>query len=437
MLLSLLLACTRSPSKVDVVLISLDTTRADVLTPEVVPTLTALAAEGVRFDMALAHAPSTLSSHASVFTGLDPHAHRVPRNGFMVPPELPTLAEQLGAAGYQRMGVIGASVLSSETGIDRGFSVWDEVVAEAGARREERRATEVTDRALHHWAERDPSRPTLLFVHYFDAHAPYAAPEPWFRRWGAPSYGGILDGTGASVSALGDAIRADRAQPEDLAELRARYKGEVSYMDAEIGRLLGALGDSPRLVVVFGDHGEGLGEPATPTPIGHGSDVDLWAIHVPWIMRGADLPAGAEVTSMVRLSDVGSTVLALVGLPPLGQGVSRVPEARGRRHTEVAHFAEANQPVQFATPRRWPNLNFERAVAKDGHLLVVAPMFGHAGTLFSLSGDQPRAADRAKKAELKQLLEAWDAAEPGPVRGSISKRTREALEALGYSEPAP
>lgn len=427
-----LAACQRPP-QVDVVLVSLDTTRADAIGPRVTPKLDALATSGVRFEMALAHAPTTLSSHSSAFTGLDPHGHGVPRNGFELDPSLPTLGERFAAAGYQTIGVVGASVLAAETGISRGFSTWDEHFSADLGPREERRADEVTDRALELWAQRDPDRPSLLFVHYFDAHSPYDAPGAWERRFSDPAYAGPVDGSPGPTMALAEAVRTRSATAADLAELRARYEGELGFVDEQVGRLLAGLGDRPRHLVVFADHGEGLGEDSL-SPIGHGADVDLWAIHVPWLMTGPGL-APRRVAGMVRVEDIGPTVLDLVGLPTVGEGRSRRSEALGGEHLDLPSFAEANQPVPLGRRDRWPNLDFERAVAHAGHLLVVQPLFQGRQRLYALRPEQPWTPDPATAEILAAKLRSWDAAAPPPPTRKLSEKTRDALEALGYAEP--
>lgn len=425
-----LLACTAgSKPAPDIVLISLDTTRADAVTSTYAPTISGL--EGAHFAWALSHAPTTLNSHATVFTGLDPHGHGVPRNGFSLGSEHTTLATQMAAAGYDTIGVIGASVLGEATSINRGFRVWDARFSADLGRRQERTATEVTDAALADVRQREPGKPLFLFVHFFDAHAPYAAPAPYTRKFGAPDYRGPIGEEKASVEALGRALREGRGDPADVAELRARYRGEVAYVDSEITRLLAGL-DNP-VVVIFGDHGEALGDDGM-NPIGHGGDVDLYAIHVPLVIAGPGVPK-TTIERPVRLSDIGPTVLGLAGLPPtLGQGQDLAPLWRGGDVPAVTHFAEATQPIPLAARGRWPNLAFERGAARDGFLLIAQPLLPGSPRLFRLDEAQSpaRAADRL--GALLQELSTWDAAAPGPVEHTMSTKTREELEALGYSE---
>jgi len=437
----LLLACAPPPPPPDIVLVSLDTTRADVIDAETTPTLWALAARGARFEWAFAHAPTTLSSHASVFTGLDPHGHAVPRNGYPLTTDHPVLAEAMAAAGYDTIGVIGASALARPMGMERGFRVWDEALSRKHRQRHEARAAEVTDRALARLAERQEGKPAFLFVHYYDAHAPYDAPAPWTTRWSAPSYGGPFDGTRPAMTALADASRAGTADPADVAEARARYRGEVSYVDAELGRLLATV-DNP-YVVVFGDHGEALGDVAGRA-WGHGPDVDTPATHVPLIVAGPGVPAKVVATP-VALSNVAATVLGLAKRTGTLGGRDLAPLWAGGAWAEAPVLLEATQPHEAQRLKGWNNLSFERGVVRGDWMMLTAPWLGEAPTLrrvpdvsdvsavsAGVSADGAPGAEAATLAELTALVEAWDAAAPPWRDVAMSDDTRAGLEALGY-----
>lgn len=473
-MLTLLLACAPPPP--DVVLVSLDTTRADTIDAETTPTLWALAARGARFTQAYAHAPTTLSSHASVWTGQDPHGHRVPRNGYPLSAELPVLPERLAAAGYDTLGVIGASALARPMGMDRGFRLWDERLSRVeNQKRYESRAAEVTDRALAQLGERRSRAAAFLFVHYYDAHAPYDAPAPWTTRWSDPAYAGPFDGTRRAMTALADASRAGVAAPADIAEARARYRGEVSYVDAELGRLLATLKDP--YVVVFADHGEALGDVAGRA-WGHGPDVDAPATHVPLIVAGPGVPA-TVIDTPVALSDVGATVLALARVSGgLGAGRDLAPLWRGEPWADAPLFLEATQPHQVEASTRWNNLPMERAVLRGAWRLTRAPWLDLGPTLERVSASPglihaPVAADVSTAAvshatadvsvvsaagvsvadvsvvspdvsavapppglavELDALLSGWDAAAPPWRDVRMGSDTTEGLKALGYLE---
>jgi len=422
----LLLAC-RSPAP-DIVLISLDTTRADALSSygcpvTTTPNLDGLAARGTRFEWALAHAPTTLSSHASVFTGSDPHRHLVVRNGWRLPTEPPTVAERFRAAGYRTVGVVGASALSAGTGIDRGFEVWDESFPVERANRHEAVAADVTDRALGAVSSRDPKKPLFLFVHYFDAHGPYDAPAPYTRIFGDPGYSGSVDGSPEGMRTLSEAMRSGAAAAADLAEVVARYRGEVAYVDSQIGRLLEAMPNAT--VVVFGDHGEILGE-VPERPFGHGADVDLEAIHVPLIVAGDGVPR-AVIPWALGLQEVAALTLARAGLAPVGSS----HDPLGHQWVGRPVFSEATQPVAWTRSPGWPNLDLERSVVRDGVQWVVTPRVDGSGGLRRLGGAPLEDADLATA--LAAELGAWDRAAGAPRTSAVPSQI-EAIEALGFAE---
>jgi arylsulfatase A-like enzyme len=448
-----------------VLLVSWDTTRADALgcyaeeshwgldldpslrpTPRT-PTADALAAGGVRARWALAHAPTTLNSHTSVFSGLDPHGHRVPRNGFPVPPDVPLLGERFSAAGWDTIAVVGASVLERDMGLSRGFRVYDDAVGTQVRRRFEDPADRVVDRALAAVDARpDPAAPLLLFAHFFDAHSPWdTAPADVRDGLLDPDYAGPFDGSSAAMDWIIPALRGGRLGTADRVQARAAYLAEVSFADRELGRLLTALEsrgyDGDRLVVLFGDHGETLDE-LPRRPYQHGLDVELVDIHVPLLVSGRGrfaVPEGFVLGRPVSLRDVGPTVLGIAGVQGgLGDGVDLrdawVPPG-SVAPLPPPHFAEATKPGSREPADAWNNLGFARAVVADGHMLRAAPVLGEAASLHALAPGQPLVEDPVRAADLSERLSAWDAAAPARRAVSLRPETRAALEALGYLEP--
>lgn len=443
MTLLLLLACAEPPpaprgaSGPDVLLVSLDTTRADALSAwgdsrPVTPGLDALAASGVRFAWALSQSPTTLASHATVFTGLDPHRTQVVRNGFPLEEAVETLAERLARAGWHTAGVIGASALARPMGVDQGFLTWDESLSVSTGRRHEAPAAEVTDRALRAWKARPLDRPSLLFVHYYDAHAPFAAPAPYGDRWVPEAWRGRYLGREGELKPLAARIRAGVASAEELAAVRGRYLGEVSYVDAELSRLLRAMDLSRTVVVVFGDHGEALGE-IPERPFGHGPDLDLVATHVPLLVAGPGVPAGRVVDRPVALQDVAATLTDLLGEGDrFGDGRSLRAAWEGDPAGEP-RLLEATQPERDQGPR-WNNLPNERGVLDGGSLLLARGAEDPAPTLYRVAPGQPVEADEARRRALHDVLRAWDAQAP-PFRAlAMTDAVREGLRALGYLE---
>lgn len=450
MILALLLACSRPPPPAEapppsgqptVLMISWDTTRADALSsyadvrswrpdrPDLgpsTPTADALAASGTRFLWALAHAPTTLSSHSSVMSGRDSHGHRVVRNGFPLPPDLPLLAERFAAAGWDTIAVVGASALDADMGLNRGFRVYDDAVGTKVRARYEDRADRVNQRVFAALEGR-PDRPLFLFVHYYDPHSPWDSASPEVRQ----RY------PGAGPDEPGPLVKKTlegRLTDTESDNARAAYLAEVAWTDQQTGVMLdglrsrGLLDDA--LIVLFSDHGESLDDPGT-LPYGHGPDADLTALHVPLIIAGSGslaTPVGVD-DRPARLLDLGSTVLARVGLPGgMGEGQDLFT-----RTEALPGFAEATKPDARERTDAWNNLPFDRSVVAEGHLLRVTPLRGQS-RLSRLAPGQPAVEDEERTARLRASLDAWDAAAPGFRSVEMEEETENALRALGYLE---
>ena len=456
-LLALLLgsACGEPQAVAPLVLVfSWDTTRADALgayaaeshwgldlppdqrpRPQT-PAADQLAAEGVRFSWALAHAPTTLNSHASIFSGRDPHGHGVPRNGFRLPDNVPTLPERASAAGWATIGVAGASVLAEETGISRGFDIWDATFEKKVRHRYERTCGEVIARLLHHLETVPPERPVFAFAHCFDAHSPWeSAPEELRRSFGLPGYQGAVNGSSAAMDFLVKTARAGALGTADRRQARALYLAEVAAQDAALARLLTQLGarDRDLRLVLLGDHGEALEEIPTRA-YGHGLDVGLVSIHVPLIFwgKGAAQLAPRVVDHPVGLWSVAPTLATWMGLGPIGQGPDLSAYLLGDPASPAAvpHFAEATKPGTDG-PGPWNNLGLARGVVANGRLRLRDPRLGEQG-LYALAPGQPPLSDEGVATQLDSLLGAWDAAAPPAALPQLSSEAEGALRALGY-----
>jgi arylsulfatase A-like enzyme/Tfp pilus assembly protein PilF len=302
----------------NLLLVSIDTLRADHLgsygyAAAQTPRLDALARSGLRFATATTVMPLTLPAHSSLMTGAFPAWHGVRDNGgFYLGEDQTTLAEVLRGKGYRTGGFVGAFVLDRRWGIAQGFErFFDdfdlEKFAEApGMDAIQRPGAEVVNRALE-WLGADRGRPFFAWVHLYDPHTPYEAPEPYRSRFPATRVGA--------------------------------YDAEIASADAQVGRLLDALDLDGRLpetlVIVVGDHGEMLGEHGEQT---HGFFIYDAAVHIPLIVAGPRVPP-REIKDQVRILDVMPTALALLGVPvPRAvQGVSLLPLARGEHLHLVAH----------------------------------------------------------------------------------------------------
>ena len=492
-LLALLLAaCGAEPAPAyrHVVLISLDTTRADHLgcyggsVPT--PTIDGLAAGGLVCRAAYAPAPTTLASHTSMMTGLPPHRHGVPRNGFVVAGENVTLAELLRDAGFHTAGFLGSFALESRFRLDQGFEHWDEdfsiEVDGAVWDQNQRRAGEVTDAALRHVERvRDEEDRLFLFVHYFDAHSPYDPPALFAPRGpDGPLPGSTQEDLGQAVAAhhealMGQAVSlqelfrsgltpellaADHGTPRGIDErLAAQYAGEVAYVDHELGRLLDGLEErgilQDALVVVTGDHGETFWEHADLW--NHGLWVYDTTMRVPLVLRLPDgRGAGRTLEQPVSTIDLLPTLCDLLGLqaPAEVEGTSLVPALDAAAGAEAALvrgpvFLEATQPTHPAIEAgEWPNARKARAVVSWPWKYVLAPYNG-VEQLFHLQDDpgeqedllrDPTPTAQVQRELLRELLLRWSAgARPREMRfdAGQSEEVLRRLREIGYLDDAP
>lgn len=290
-LVCLLAACGSEPRPAHVVesrpgssilLITLDTTRADAIGPEAgsveTPAFDAVAARGIRFRQAYATTPETLPSHASMMTGLYPGGHGVHENGRFLSPDHPVIGERLQQAGYRTAAFVSSFVLARRFGLARGFDVYDD---EHPPRQSERASRDTTDRAIAYLSE-PSSRPLLLWVHYFDPHAPYAPEEPFRSRY--------------------------RDRP---------YLGEIAAMDVQIGRLVDAFerhvqasGLGTPAILLASDHGEGLGDHGEAL---HGNLLYQSTMHVPLVVAGPGFEPAVR-DEPVSIRRVFHTLMDLAGL---------------------------------------------------------------------------------------------------------------------------
>jgi len=268
----------RPSTRASILLVTLDTTRADAIGPEATgietPAFNALAERGRRFRQAYATVPETLPAHSSIMTGLYPAGHGVHENARFLPRDHPVLAERLRRAGYHTTAFVSSFVLARRFGLARGFDVYDD---ELPAGHAERPARETTDRALAYLG-RESQQPLFLWVHYFDPHHPYEPPEPFRTRYSD--------------------------EP---------YLGEVAAMDQQLGRLARAFEQQaagPVAIAVVSDHGEGLGDHGESQ---HGRLLYQATMHVPLLLVGPGLEPSVSDTP-VSTRRVFHTILDWAGL---------------------------------------------------------------------------------------------------------------------------
>lgn len=319
----------------NVLLISLDTLRADRLQSygyprPTSPSLAGISSRGVVFEQARSQAPQTAPSHASLFTSSYPGVHRVINvHGeapqlFRLPEGLTTLAELLQEASFETAAFVSGGNLTQRMGMDRGFQTWEEELTDISDR---------IDRCVR-WMLAPERGRFFAFLHSYQVHAPYLPPQQWYEAFCDADYQGPLrerterylamPAKDAWEAATGPAYWEGMLDYDasDVAFLSDLYDGEVRYVDSELRRLWEYLSGSGLLrntaVIFLADHGEEF--------MDHGKyqhdQVYDELLHVPLIVR---LPPELErdgyhgrVREQVELIDVAPTVAELLGVlvPP-------------------------------------------------------------------------------------------------------------------------
>lgn len=389
----------------NLLLVTFDTTRADRLgcygnKNIETPNLDRLARDGVLFTNAHAPAPVTLPSHSAIMTGLYPFHHGARANALSrLDGQHPTLAELLAKQGYSTAAFVSAFVLDPQFGISRGFDEYDCEVdgqAEFWTVIADRSADKTCDRAIP-WLRANASAPFFLWVHLFDPHWPYRPPSPYSEQY--------------------------KNMP---------YDGEIAFADSQFGRLLDLLDElgiaDKTLVVVAGDHGEGLLQHDEST---HGCLLYESTARVPFIMRGGDrLGRGKYVDRPVSLVDILPTVLTLLGvdLPKQIDGLDLTQPAAEPREI----FAETLEGLaEFGWAALWS--------VREGPLKYI---HGPEPELYDLSRDPYEQNDLIASrgddaAKLKQRLFEFYGGDPEAVSTiqsaqEMSPEELAKLEALGY-----
>jgi len=379
------------PSKTlpDVYLITIDTLRADHIgcygyKQVETPALDALAADGVRFTQAFTHSPITNTSHITILTGLLPSVHGVTDFGVPLSPQHVTAAELLKKRGYQTAAFIGAVILDSNTlapGLDRGFDFYDNFPAKTETKqrwgRVERRGMEVVAHA-ETWFEKHRTGPHFVWVHLYDPHDPYEPPPPFSEKY-----------------------------KDHL------YDGEIAYADSAVAHWVAFLKKAGvydnAIIVITGDHGEGLGEHGEET---HGLFLYDSTLHVPLILKTpAAAHHGAVIDVQVRTTDILPTILSATGVaaPAELNGESLLPlieQTKTAQGPNRALFGETDYPLRWG----WAPL---RALRAENTKLIEAPR----PEFYDLQADPKElknlyASDSSKTQTMQAEMAKWKAKLP-------------------------
>jgi choline-sulfatase len=432
---------TSESSLPPILLLTLDTTRADHLGfygyfRDTSPNLDHLASMSLVFDDAIAPMATTLPTHLSLMTGLTPLEHGTTANimhggtRFVPGAQVQTIAQVLAAAGYQTAAFVSATPLESGTGVERGFADFNDPEGT------ERAGDKTVNRAIQ-WLHRvDLSRPWFLWVHLYDPHNPYWPMEPWKTQF---------VGQGDQASWLAErqfpesSVRPGEPGPGSVAgqvvetvPANDRYDGEIAFMDAQIGRLMLEIARTrvKPVILVLGDHGEGLGQHDQP---GHGR---VWneQLRVPMMLHSPGLEAG-RFAPTVGVVDAIPTLLGQLEIPGAEAFLSQASGV-DMLGSEVAprvvySLQSTRQEEEFGQPRtsaltttRWKLISAENEEPRLYH-----------------RGEDPHELSPAPGAEREPLLQSLyarqlqRAASLGqPVVETVSDETLQALKELGYVE---
>ena len=316
--------------------------------PDVTPALDRLAREGFVASDAIAPASYTLASIGTLLTGAEPLEHGVSlvsdgARTLVLDEARPTLASVLSAAGWRTRAFVTNPNAAARHGYARGFDRYDELFADASLWDEGVAGVELPPRLGEFLAETD-GEPYLAYVHVFEPHAPYDAPEALREQFVTTPYDGPVTGQRAFIDAFRTSdVAVDAAGWTHLREL---YTARVALADSVLGEILATLVDAGRaddtVVLVVSDHGEGLGEHDT---IEHGDRVSGEQIDVPFVLHAPWIEA-RRFDGPVTLSDVAPTLLGLAGLdvPEAMSGVDLLGERLDARRARLARNA-ALQPT--------------------------------------------------------------------------------------------
>lgn len=324
----------RQPAAENLLLITLDTLRADHLgiygyPRPTSPNLDAFAVDAAVFDDVTCSMPTTLPSHLSIFTGLRPLEHGVRRNGQLAARDLVTLFDLLQQQGAATAAVIASRVVGSKYLDGAGF---DEVLFPGAKQQYQTRAELVTEHASA-WLEQHHQTPFGLWVHYYDSHEPYAPAASFaraFDRGYRGELGDVLDVK--TLVGLNQRPPDEPLTPDDLAHITDLYDAEIAYLDHHLGRLLARIDELGRLedtvVVIVGDHGQALGD---NNFFGHGLRLLEPVVKVPLLVRQPGAEPGIRVHTPVETIDLMPTVAELLSLEVPGglAGRSLVPLLAG------------------------------------------------------------------------------------------------------------
>ena len=413
----------------NVLLISIDTCRADFLSCygfplETTPNIDAIAKEGVLFHQAVSPIPFTLPAHCSMHTGAIPPTHGVLDNGtYTLDNDNTTLAEILKEHGFNTSAFISSYILDSDFGHDQGFDAYNDnfkdskktiaILEPQGQETEERLGQETTRVAIEHLEEhRDEKQ--FMFVHYYDPHMSYNAPEPFSSKF-------------ASAEIF-------KNLPPQKSTDHTAYAGEIAYVDHCIGKIIDKLKElklyDSTLICITADHGEMLGQHKEGT---HGYFIYQGNIHVPLLFKIPGREKGVIIENTVGLIDVVPTICSALGIEIKHkiQGRNLMPYFKDKDlYPERYLFCMSLEPTKYNAN---PLLGLVKHRYKYIHT-TNSELYDLGKDAFELNNLIKLQPDRARlmQGKLEQILEEAQAEEKSITGSGVDAETLAKLESLGY-----
>lgn len=428
----------------NVVLILVDAMRADRLGPygftfrNTTPNLNRFAARSAVFENAISQAAWTVPSIATLFSGVDPQAHRVlsyrsaDSGGAIdvLAESNETIAEQFKRAGYSTHALLKSIVVDKERGMAQGFDSFT-IVNPKTSQADGPSGSELTDAAITHLkAMQAAGTPFFTYLHYMDTHSPYKAPEPYYSKYRG-SYSGPVTGAHRQME---QAYEKGGVVPtaDDIEAMKALYDADVEYWDSQFGRLMThivASGLDPNtIVMVVADHGEAFWEHGK---IFHG-EVYQENLQIPFIVKAPGIKAG-RYQQWSQLVDAPPTLADLAGIKKssLWTGVSHAPSLTGTGAATTAPVYAEYGDLQVI-------------IDQTGKKMIVRKSGNECYDLAKDPKEKASVCTPAEVERLKKLMEtrvckARALAERLKSSGTASVDDEQAaqLAALGYVDPAP
>ncbi len=427
LLFACLSGCARKPPPPNILLISLDTLRADHVgaygyARETTPFLDALAGDGVLFRNAFVNCLPTPASHTTILsswyqeTHLMFHAPSTAMDIRLIPDSVPLVQEVLGRHGYATVAVTGGGYVGGALGFRRGFDEFDDQVGNAF--HAARRLVALAGRPA--WK----NRPVFAFFHTYEIHMPYRVPEEYRSMFG--HFESDLDVSAENLFRL--SLEGATLSPEDLAVVEVMYDRGIRLTDDALRVLFDGLKLSGfldhALVIITSDHGEEFGEHGG---LGHGDKLYDELLRVPLIVQGPDGPRGKIVERLVSSVDIVPTILAAAGVEPqwpvAGRDLLALPAASG----EEVVISQVGQALYSVRTPEWK--------------LITRAGTEPSEELYDLRADPREQVDVSESfpdavRKLRGLLEGWRAGLPPSVEEvtevPLLDEQREKLKALGY-----